>query len=363
MTMKRAAVLALALAAGSAHADGANLRAALSVLPDTVFSAASPDVARYLDLSALAARHGGVLGPEALTRATLGGGIRPIEAMALATPQDFAAKAGIDSAALSFVAGLGRLPAAVSIWGFADDDAAAAAYSGLSAQGFSRLGLLPGMLANGEPNVTDIGARDPANPWRGQLGQASVVARSGPTLLQAGDRAALAPVKGASAPALETPAGQTLLAALEAQQGAVLQAAFLGPYHGLGGIDPAILVGKTPDEAREALERAAAKANGGLPPWQGAALADLEATDGPALILALAYADCPTAQAAAARAAALWQTMDPPPAGAAKAGHVETPSGCAAVLRAAGTDEPKGPFAQAVFALMSGNLPPLRIGQ
>src|SRR5690606_31678608 len=152
MTMKRAAVLALALAAGSAHADGANLRAALSVLPDTVFSAASPDVARYLDLSALAARHGGVLGPEALTRATLGGGIRPIEAMALATPQDFAAKAGIDSAALSFVAGLGRLPAAVSIWGFADDDAAAAAYSGLSAQGFSRLGLLPGMLANGEPN-------------------------------------------------------------------------------------------------------------------------------------------------------------------------------------------------------------------
>lgn len=57
--MKLAPVLAIALAVtacaggaayadGAARADGANLRAALSVLPDTVFSAASPDVARFL---------------------------------------------------------------------------------------------------------------------------------------------------------------------------------------------------------------------------------------------------------------------------------------------------------------------------
>jgi len=361
--MKLAPVLALVLAAGIAHAEDANLRAALSVLPDTVFSAASPDVARYIALGALAAQHGGTMERETLARVILGGGIRPLEALAVTTAEDFAAKAGIGRTALSFVAGLGQPPAAVSIWGFADIDAATAAYSGLSAQGFSRVTPLSETLANGKPDVADIGARDPANPWRGPLGQASVVAQSGPALLQAGNRAALAPVTDAVAPALETPAGQILLAALEAQEDAVLQAAFLGPYHGLGGIDPAILVGKTPDEARAALESATAAANGGVPPWQGAALADLEATDGPALILALAYADCPTAEAAAAQAAALWQTMDPPPAGATETDQVKTPSGCAAILRAASTDGSRSPFARAVSALMSGNLPPLRIGQ
>lgn len=247
---------------------------------------------------------------------------------------------------------MGQPPATVSVWGFADDHAAAA-YSGLSAQGFSRTGLLPGMIANGQPDVTDIAARDPANPWRGPLGQASVVAPSGPVLLQAGNAAAL-----------ETPAGQTLLAALEAQPGTVLQAAFLGPYHGLGGIDPVMLIGNTPDEARAALERATAEATEGVPLWQGAVLADLQAAEGPpALILALAYADCPTAKAAAAHAATLWQAMDESAAGATVTSHAETALGCAAVLRASGPDETPRPFSRAVAALMSGNLPPLRIGR
>lgn len=71
--------------------------------------------------------------------------------------------------------------------------------------------------------------------------------------------------------ALDTPAGKTIVDALEAQEGAMLQVAFLGPWHGLTGTDPAALAGKTPL-------------------WQGAALADLETPEGPALILALAYA-------------------------------------------------------------------------
>lgn len=42
-------------------------------------------------------------------------------------------------------------------------------------------------------------------------------------------------------------AGLIMLDALEAEEGTVLQAAFLGPWHGLGsGIDPAALAGKTP---------------------------------------------------------------------------------------------------------------------
>lgn len=64
--------LALALVVGTpVVAEDSNLRAVLSVLPDTVFSDLTPDVARYLDLSALAEAHGGTLRREAL-RALLG---------------------------------------------------------------------------------------------------------------------------------------------------------------------------------------------------------------------------------------------------------------------------------------------------
>ncbi|SIT84358.1 hypothetical protein [Pontibaca methylaminivorans] len=55
--------------------------------------------------------------------------------------------------------------------------------------------------------------------------------------------------------------------------------------------------------------------------------------------------------------------MDATAAGTTGTGHVETPSGCAAVLRATSPDEPTRPFIRAVSALMSGTLPPLQIGR
>lgn len=358
-----APALALALVAGApALAEDANLRAALSVLPDTMFSGLTPDVARYLDLSALADAHGGAPGREALARALLGGGIRPAEALALGTPESFAEKSGIDGAALAFVAGIGQPPGAVSIWGFAGENAAMTAFSGLPEHGFAE--LPSGIIANGEPGVMNLAGRDPADPWRGPMGQASVVALSGPALLQAGEPTVLEPLLADRPSALDTAAGKTILDALEAQEGAVLQAAFLGPWHGLGGgIDPALLAGKTPDEARAALEQAAAAVAGGLPLWQGAALADLETPEGSALILAFAYADCPEAQAAADSAAELWRGMDGTAEDVAEASVAEAaPSGCAAILRVAHPDGTSAPFNRATHALMTGGLPALRIG-
>lgn len=358
-----APALALALVVGApALAEDSNLRAALSVLPDTVFSGLTPDVARYLDLSALAEAHGGALEREALARALLGGGIRPVEALALGTPESFAEKAGIEGAALAFVAGIGQPPGAVSIWGFSDENAATIAFSSLSERGFAE--LPSGMIANGEPGVTNLAKRDPADPWHGPMGQASVVALSGPALLQAGDAAALEPLLDDGTSALDTPAGKTILDALEAQEGAVLQVAFLGPWHGLSGsTDPAVLAGKTPDEARVALEQAVAAASGGLPIWQGAALTDLETPEGPALILALAYADCSEAQAAAEGAADLWRGMDGTAEDVAEASVAEAgQSGCAAILRVTHPGGSPRPFNNATRGLMAGNLPALRIG-
>ena len=358
-----ALALALALiAAAPALAEESNLRAALSVLPDTVFSGLTPDVTRYVDLSALALAHGGTLERKALTRAVLGGGIRPAEALSVGTADSFAGKSGIDGAALTFVAGTGQPPHAVSIWGFSDENAAATVFSSLPERGFAE--LASGMIANGEPGAIDIAARDPADPWRGQMGQASVVALSGPTLLQAGDTSALEPLLADGASALDTPAGKTILDALEAEEGTVLQAAFLGPWHGLGnGIDPALLAGKNPDQARATLEQAAAAASRGLPLWQGAALADLDTGTGAAMVLALAYADCTDAQAAANGVAELWQGMDGTAEDLAEAHARQVqPSGCAAVLRVTERDGTPRPFNRAVQALMAGNLPALRIG-
>ena len=97
-----------------------------------------------------------------------------------------------DSATLAFVAGIGQPPGAVSVWGFADAEAATTAFSGLSGRGFTELPSK--MIANGEPGIVDLATRDPADPWRGPMGQASVVGLSGPALLQAGDAAALEPL-------------------------------------------------------------------------------------------------------------------------------------------------------------------------
>lgn len=68
-------------------AEDSNLRAALSVLPDTAFS---PQSARRLCgmsiCRPLLRPTGGALDREALARVLLGGGIRPVEALAVGAP-------------------------------------------------------------------------------------------------------------------------------------------------------------------------------------------------------------------------------------------------------------------------------------
>jgi len=362
MMTRLAPALTLAFVIGTpAMAENAHLRAALSVLPDTVFSGLSPDIARYLDLSALAEAHDGTLERGAMSRAQLGSDIRPAEALILGTPEGFSEKAGIDSAALAFLAGVGQPPDAVSLWGFAEQDAASAAFSGLTERGFVEMPSK--MMANGEPGIIDIASLDPADPWRGPMGQASVVALSGPALLQAEDATVLEPFLPDRSSALDTAAGKTILDVLEAQEGTVLQAAFVGPWHGLSSIDPAIFTGKPRDEAEAALEQAVATASGGLPLWQGAALADVETAGKPVLLIALAYATCPEAQAAAEGAAELWRGMDGTAEDVVESSvRQPAPSGCAAILHVTHPNGTPRPFTNATRGLLSGKLPALRIG-
>lgn len=56
-----------------------------------------------------------------------GAGLRPVEALVMAGPEDRSAAPGIDIARMHFVAGQGQPPHEVAIWGGADEAAAAQA--------------------------------------------------------------------------------------------------------------------------------------------------------------------------------------------------------------------------------------------
>lgn len=359
-----AALLSVGCIAPAWAQDGSgNLRSALSLLPAGVFAAAQPDFSRYLDLSLLAGMHGGTLEREALMRAQTGRDLRPIDALATAGPDEWSAKAGIDLADLRFVAGTGQPPQDVVIWGFADAEKAASAFAALPDLGFDPLDGQPEILANGEEGHVNLLDRDPASPWSGMLGQTSVVRLEGPAFLHGASQAAFAPLIGSPSIA-DSPTGQVLLAGLEAGPGGVVQALFFGPALGLtSGIDPALFLGKSPGEARAALEEAMADPVPGVPPYGGAALADLETPDGPVMLLALAYPDCTIAEAAARQAAELWpQSARGSVQGSAEPSHVEAgEAGCAAVISVpggAGNEQ----FTRAFTAMMQRNLAPIRIG-
>jgi hypothetical protein len=367
--MRHVPAIVLALLCGQAALAQENgdssLRSALSVLPAEIFSPTTPDLTRYLDLSRLAELHGGQLDRGAFLRGHSGAGLRPVEALVMAGPEEWSTTSGIDIASLRFVAGYGQPPHEVAIWGFTDEEAATEAFAGLAGRGFASVGLLPGVVANGEPGRMDMAARDPADPWRGNLGQTSVVTQRGAAFLHAVDSAAFAPILGASSPVGDTAAGKVLLAGLEAQEGVVVQAMLFGPALGLhSGVDSSVLMTKTPDEARAALEEAMAAPAPGVPLYSGAVLADLQGAGGPVMVLALAYGDCATAEAAAAQAALLWpQSAGGTLTGEAAPSHVDAgEAGCAAVISVPAEGETNDPYGRAIGAILQLDLLPIRIG-
>lgn len=339
-----------------------SLHTAMAVLPATVFTPTAFDLARYVDMSLLAEMYDGRLDRQALMRGGTGSGLRPFDALATGSPEQWRDHSGIDVADLRFLAGYGQPPHVVAIWGLVDVPTATAAFDALPAKGFAPSGLLPGVLANGEPGALSIANRDPANPWSGMLGQTSVVTRREQTLLHGADGAAFASVLDGAA-MLDTAAGATLLAALDTGPGTVLQGQFFGPYLGLhSGFDPADLMVATPEEARAAFEAAANDGVAGVPLYSAAVIADVVGTDDATLLIALAYADCETADLAAARAAELWPlsargTVE----GQAAPSHVEAEgSGCAAVITIPGGQD-NLQYGRAIGALMQRDLASIRI--
>ncbi|MBN8631240.1 MAG: hypothetical protein J0L76_10340 [Rhodobacterales bacterium] len=364
--MRHGLTVAAALMCGQSalaqESGDASLRAALTVLPAEVFAPTHSDLTSFLDLSLLAELHSGRLDRPAFQRGQAVSGLRPVDALAMAGPEEWSMAAGTDIANLRFVAGYGQPPNQVAIWGFSDEAAASDAFAGLTERGFSPFGTLPGVVANGEPGQMDMSARNPADPWRGMLGKSSFVTQRGAIFLHADLPDAFAPILGAASSAEASPTGAALLAGLEAQEGVTVQAMLFGPSLGLhSGIDPSVLMTATPDKAIAAIEEAMTAPVPGVPLYSGAILADLQGAGGPVMVLALAYSDCATAEAAAAQAAALW-SESAPDIGAAVPSHVDAgASGCAAVISVAGDGEVNAPFDRAVRGIFQRDLLPIRV--
>ncbi|SED61324.1 hypothetical protein [Rhodobacter sp. 24-YEA-8] len=337
-------------AAASARED-ADLRVLMALLPASVFTSAEQGYVEYLGLAQLLGKDGS-LSSEHLARLAWGANIRPVAALG-ADPALFRARSGIGLSDLRWLAGFGQAPQEISLWGFPDASAAQGAFDGLADLGFARAGLLPGVLANGDPGAMDFARSDVADPWRGPMGRTSTVTLRDAALLQAATSADFAPVLGASTTALESDAGRIALAGVEYESEGVIQALILSPLAvGAQSVDPAFLIGKTQEEAQAAFEAEVANISAGLPLYSGAILAEVVTPSGAQAVLSLAYPSCAEAEEALARAPLLWTMMNPAyvPAAARLTGQtVDAAPGCAARIVLAPAEDSE-----------AGNLPVLR---
>ena len=330
------AVIAMAamttLPAAAWAAEDIDLRALMTVLPESVFTSAEQGYVEYISLARLAPAGGTVTSAD-FGGVAWGGDIRSVGSLG-ADPDLFHAKSGIDLRDLRCLAGFGQAPRDIAIWGFADVPTARAAFDVLPDHGFAPAGFFPGVLANGDPGAMDFARADAADPWRGPMGRTSTVTLRDAALLQAGTAADFAPVLGATSTALESDPGRIALAGIEHESEGVIQALILSPVTvGAQAIDPAFLIGKTQAEAQAAFEAEVTNMAAGLPPYSGAILAEVATPTGAQVVLSLAYPSCAEAAEAVARAPALWNLMNPAyvPAEAELSGQtIEAAPGCAA---------------------------------
>ncbi|MDD2867151.1 hypothetical protein [Neomegalonema sp.] len=371
----------LAFAPSAALADSA-FRAGLAQIPAEAYEEASsfPLPIYLADPRALAELSGGDLAAQGIRmRAFFPIGAGFWEVWRQTGAEAWRATTGTDLKDLTFVAVMGQPPAVVSVLGMESPEAVQGVLARLAERTeFEPVEGLEGALINGEPMKQDFARRDPADPWRGSLGQAVAVGGKGAALIHASAPEAIRFLRGVERSALETPILATALAGLEsvAGEGEALQASPFTPVLGLeSGFDPAeILLRARPGQDMAALraeiEARMAETTRGVPPYFGGLLADAQIQGRPALVVALAYPDCGTAQAAAEASAGLWRAELPEPAAEVSASHVEGVEGveglCAAVILGLGEarEDLANPLASAALQrIMRGQgLPMLRIG-
>ena len=297
------AIAAALLLTTSGPAFSQNLEAlteALGHLPETILTNPVPDQAYFVDTQAvrsLVELAGGKPGARRLLRTQLGATLRPIDALHMGGVDLWEEKSGIAFDQVRYFAGFGSTPNVVSIWGLADDAAATGLLAALTERDFVPVGSA-GALSNGEPMAVDMRNRNPSDPWRSKLGAASFAAAKGNGVIQTTRPEALPMLMAEQPTAADNPIAATALTGLDqaAGDGWIIQAMLISPAFDLGRINPAdfILPQKgNLDDIRAKLEVSMDASLGGIPPYFGGIIADMQ-LDTPAVALSLSYGDCET---------------------------------------------------------------------
>ncbi len=288
------------------------LRQALDRMPEMVLTNPAAMQVSFLDAQAWLALSGGEATDAAMMRLSIARNIAPLDVLNYGGLSSWEEKAGIAFDDISYFAGFGQPPMTIGYWGFDSADTASQLIVNLKQRDFTAVaGAVDGTVGNGEPNVTNLQNRDPANPWLGALGKSSFALAFDDVVIQA-----TAPEAMDAMTRIDPSAGnnEILVAALNGlsatvgvDQGQIVQAVVISPAFGLEGVDPAAVLGSgNIDEAKAALEAAMEEGLEGIPPYVGGILADVQYQDGPAVSVSLTYADCETADSAIAALEARW---------------------------------------------------------
>lgn len=287
------------------------LRDGLNTLPASLLMQNRGDLAYFIDVQAL--HRLGANNPDLrpYLRLMLGTDINALESLSRTDPAEWQERSGIALDELRFMMGYGVPPNVVNLWGLADEAATVEMMTALEARGFESAGAA-GVIGNGEPMRIDPQQRDPSDPWRTRIGAAQFASAKGTSVVQAQTPQETLLVSS-NQPALgENQIFATALAGLEQSVGDnwILQAAVISPVFGLGGIESALVLSPSADmdETRQTIEEQMAALGKGIPPYLGGIIADVQG-ESTGISIALAYANCETAQVAADLISTRWSEM------------------------------------------------------
>jgi len=306
---------------GVAHADEpSTLRHLLSIVPQAVLDTEAKGfpLAAVVDLAT--ARR---LLPDANTamskglmrRLSAGGTIRPVNTWRMFYALDiWKEQVAVAPSEIDAFVGYYGPPQEVAVWFLRNEAGAKTVFDDLPKRGFAA--IEGGMMANGEPGAIDIKGRRPGDPWRGELGKTSVVARDGRLLFQAAFPKVVAAARTAAASNVTAhPAVDTVLHGIEAlsKDGVRIVQAFLSsPVIGFDDSMPTIVLeSKTFDEMRKKIEEQTARDQAtGLPPYAMALIADIDMPGkGHGVAVVFAHLGCAQADVGGKQFIKRWNTI------------------------------------------------------
>lgn len=308
------ALIIVLAAAVPALAQGiAPLRDALSKIPHAMLDSPANVQLYFVDMAALRQLGGGEgLSPQAVARVAIGGNIVPFVAIGARGLDYWTELSRVDIKDVRYLATVGVQP---SVWGFVSEETAASTIAALDARDFDPVGPL-GMLGNEGEDGRVLAPAAPLDPWRGTRQRPSFLAAKGSAIVQVIAPFLLELVLRDGPTMADSAIVDAALGGLEAAlgEGELVQAMLVTPALGLRGVNGDVILNNlspTLQDLVEALESQRAPGTQGIPAYLRGFVADTQAGDQPGVLISLAYADCTTAERAAAQLAVRFAEIIP----------------------------------------------------